>query len=1330
MQHPLWEITRESTQSDTITPHHEQNYCAMYGVGGKSSFFGPDLPKPNNIIAQKLSPQEYDDLITTCGDSWRNSDYACCDSNQLTQLKSNLAKVDALISSCPACKDNFYQLFCHFTCSSNQSQFIDILSTKSSLNGEQIVDELNYYIDPSFASPFYDSCKNIKFGVTNSYAMDLIGGGAQNYSDFLKFLGDKKPQLGGSPFQINFIYNTPNISNSNITFFDLETKNCNDSDPNFACACSDCPQVCPILDPLPNQNQCQILNISCLSFTILLSYFILLFSYFSVAFFKRLNNRRKSQNQPFVTDDDPNDTNAFNDTESYSASPPNLADLSFSSQNTLTLLSLQSRKSYVVNNYLEKKFFNLGYFCSAHPKFVLNISALIIIILSSFTYFTQIETNPVNLWVSPDASAFIEKQKFDESFGPFYRTQQIILKNSTGDSILQDYEFIQWWFAKELQITSLIENVTIDNEEFEVSYYDICFKPLEDTCILESFTQYFDGEISLLPKSTWKSKISTCANSPVECLPSFQQPLKKSLVFGGGESDDVLSSQAIVVTLLNNNDNDPDSAQVVKASHWENALEDFILKNVSKEAENYGVEISFMTEISLEKELNKSTNTDIRIVVISYLVMFAYASYALSHHNHGNNKASNISFINSSFITPFGKLSGENFLLKYLTKTRFSLGLIGILIVLFSVFLSLGFWSFFGLKVTLIIAEVIPFLILAVGVDNIFLIYNEFSNIEQLTITHAIDINGKMGKTMANIGPSILLSSLCQFICFILGSFVGMPAVKNFSLYISVAILFNTLLQITTFVSILTLDQQRITEGKLDLLPFIKLETTNVSLPTNPIASESSESLNNDSLAQMLNESDHTHGGLIKKFFKNKLGPLIFKPEIKTSLVIFFLAIFGIALSLIPNLKLGLDQRIALPEDSYLIQYFNDIYSYLDVGPPIYFVVEELDVTDRYHQQELCSKFTTCDMFSLVNIIEQEYVRSNESTIAEPVASWIDDFLLWLNPDLTDCCTLRKKSLPHKVFCPPFSSPRICDACFAKREWDYQMDGFPEGDEFMEFFNAWIEAPSYPCPLGGKAPYSHSVYLQNGTIERSLFRTSHTPLRSQEDFISAYHNSLRIVNDITTKHEDVKLFAYSPFYIYFVQYETIKSLTFILITIGLVLVGIIMMLLLGSLRNSVVFVVNLILIIVDILGWMVIADISLNAVSLVNLLICLGLSVEFSVHLFKHFNFNELQTEGPRDGSRQSRAGGSLAYIGSTTLGGITLTKLIGIGVLSFTRSKIFRVYYFKMWAGLIIIASVHALIVAPILLSLFGSSSVYGKSRWSKIVCDDILHRQRELVH
>lgn len=57
---------------------------------------------------------------------------------------------------------------------------------------------------------------------------------------------------------------------------------------------------------------------------------------------------------------------------------------------------------------------------------------------------------------------------------------------------------------------------------------------------------------------------------------------------------------------------------------------------------------------------------------------------------------------------------------------KISLGLAGVLIVLLSVSSSIGFFSYLNIPATLIIIEVVPFLVLAVGVDNIFILVQAF----------------------------------------------------------------------------------------------------------------------------------------------------------------------------------------------------------------------------------------------------------------------------------------------------------------------------------------------------------------------------------------------------------------------------------------------------------------------------------------------------------------------------------------------------------------------------------------------------------------------------
>ena len=80
---------------------------------------------------------------------------------------------------------------------------------------------------------------------------------------------------------------------------------------------------------------------------------------------------------------------------------------------------------------------------------------------------------------------------------------------------------------------------------------------------------------------------------------------------------------------------------------------------------------------------------------------------------------------------------------------------------------------------------------------------------------------------------------------------------------------------------------------------------------------------------------------------------------------------------------------------------------YLDVGPPVYFVTSEVDVTAKAGQRHLCGRFTTCDEFSVANVLEVELGRSESSFLSQPAASWIDDYLHWLNP-ANGCCRVRK----------------------------------------------------------------------------------------------------------------------------------------------------------------------------------------------------------------------------------------------------------------------------------------------------------------------------------
>lgn len=74
---------------------------------------------------------------------------------------------------------------------------------------------------------------------------------------------------------------------------------------------------------------------------------------------------------------------------------------------------------------------------------------------------------------------------------------------------------------------------------------------------------------------------------------------------------------------------------------------------------------------------------------------------------------------------------------------------------------------------------------------------------------------------------------------------------------------------------------------------------------------------------------------------------------------------------------------------------------------------------------------------------------------------------------------------------------------------------------------------------------------------------------------------------------------------------------------------------------------------------------------------------------------------------RDLRAWTALTNVGASVFSGITVTKFLGVFVLAFTRSKIFEVYYFRIWLALVVFAAAHALVFLPVALSLVGGEGL-----------------------
>merc|ERR1712172_146218 len=129
------------------------------------------------------------------------------------------------------------------------------------------------------------------------------------------------------------------------------------------------------------------------------------------------------------------------------------------------------------------------------------------------------------------------------------------------------------------------------------------------------------------------------------------------------------------------------------------------------------------------------------------------------------------------------------------------------MIVLLSVAASIGTFGFVGVPATLIIFEIISFLVQTYQRDP----RKEWES-------HAEHV----GRIVGEVAPSMLLSSVSESTCFFLGALSDMPAVRAFALYAGMALIVDFLMQITCFVALLSLDMTRQESNRYDIVCCIK----------------------------------------------------------------------------------------------------------------------------------------------------------------------------------------------------------------------------------------------------------------------------------------------------------------------------------------------------------------------------------------------------------------------------------------------------------------------------------------------------------------------------
>lgn len=89
------------------------------------------------------------------------------------------------------------------------------------------------------------------------------------------------------------------------------------------------------------------------------------------------------------------------------------------------------------------------------------------------------------------------------------------------------------------------------------------------------------------------------------------------------------------------------------------------------------------------------------------------------------------------------------------------------------------------------IVQVLPFLLLGLGVDDTFVIVGAFARTDK-----KLSAEERIGIAMQSAGSSVLVTTLTDFVAFLVGIYTQLPALQSFCAFAAAGILFDFVFQV------------------------------------------------------------------------------------------------------------------------------------------------------------------------------------------------------------------------------------------------------------------------------------------------------------------------------------------------------------------------------------------------------------------------------------------------------------------------------------------------------------------------------------------------------
>ena len=426
----------------------------------------------------------------------------------------------------------------------------------------------------------------------------------------------------------------------------------------------------------------------------------------------------------------------------------------------------RSHKVFIV--FLEILFEKSAIFISRRPLQVICIFLFAAILLTSGFARLKVEKSVKYLFLPEDSEASRDIRKARNfGFEIELRQEEVIVLPKTNKSVV----------SREC----LTEMIDLHRMITQIEHYDqYCFRPNRNrSCASINVLEIFDYKKQNLVNILQRMNMVLLDDT---FLMSNGRRLKDNfnVIFGKAASNGSLHSTNALRFVYFMKEYSRGQENRKHILDWEKLF----LEKVSSFSENTTcAEIVYTAERSLDDSVAESSSSDIILFTLTFIIMGIFSGIV-------NGRCADARF-------------GHQLL-----------GFASLLSIYLGVTAALGFLMFLGVPFVSIVS-VLPFLVVSIGIDDVFIILHELNEMvrENLPTMHMLS------GTMARSGPTITMTTLTDLVAFAVSCRSIFPAIRLFCTYAALAIWSAFFMLITFFVGCMWFDIKRINAGRQDLLP-------------------------------------------------------------------------------------------------------------------------------------------------------------------------------------------------------------------------------------------------------------------------------------------------------------------------------------------------------------------------------------------------------------------------------------------------------------------------------------------------------------------------------